>query len=892
MIMEHMEVVDSGVESCLNGSMQTSGDFKESENLGDVIVADFDSYWQDLYDQLTDRLTLSRMVSDSVIKGMVTAITQEAAEKIFQKEQEIAGLKEMLNAYRVGMDEKETVGSLAREPESKGKVHCCFVEAITEHNKMRDNLGSLRNTGREQLVKLRKEINQIRGCNSIKRKSSSSELLGLGGILHENSSEKRCDVDKILDSLNNTLETICKGAEDVVHLSKESLHDWKLQQEFQAEIEALVIGNCIRSLEREFEEKVWGRISGDKSISWFGRVQEISGLREELGVISNALCISEAGHLISHGSFDSEGWCNGKVNDHFHHKVLSNHVTPTSSHPEENGKHEDPQAKKLESLDLSRLKHMSNVELISYYNNEMTKMKRNHESKVQEMTEDYFTLKREYLREKGSLLSKKDKEFDMLRRKIPEVISKLDDIIAENEKLPIFASNAETLSGLKERMEMLLAENRQLRDSLTEKKKEVKVLSRQVSDGAERMSHHSLSETKLLHTIRSLKSSIEDLHIEASIGADVFTCLLKEMVGQMNCMAEESFLEYSVMQELYESIIKEVSNAAQLASDCKITDSDMLPIIMLGLTEAIYKESWKEAKSKLSMVHTQYIHENEARVSLEKELFEKEKTLEIEVAEKERLKQEIVYHVEEKMKLAQEAAAALEIEKEQLVLATAEVECLRLQICDQQTLISKSSKESDVMKCDLAAALEEIELYKKKVSELNKDFERTARELSEADKERKILMTVTQEKQAAMSLHERNERVVRKQLESMAILFNGLSKAATDFECQVTKGLSKHNSRLKSVNSQSRLLIQKANILRRTGVLYKQRLDRRCSDLQKAEAEVDALGDEVENLLGLLEKIYIALDHYSPILQHYPGIIEILKLVRSELSGVSSTRSI
>lgn len=36
--------------------------------------------------------------------------------------------------------------------------------------------------------------------------------------------------------------------------------------------------------------------------------------------------------------------------------------------------------------------------------------------------------------------------------------------------------------------------------------------------------------------------------------------------------------------------------------------------------------------------------------------------------------------------------------------------------------------------------------------------------------------------------------------------------------------------------------------------------------------QVDLLGDEVDTLLSLLEKIYIALDHYSPVLQHYPGV--------------------
>lgn len=37
-------------------------------------------------------------------------------------------------------------------------------------------------------------------------------------------------------------------------------------------------------------------------------------------------------------------------------------------------------------------------------------------------------------------------------------------------------------------------------------------------------------------------------------------------------------------------------------------------------------------------------------------------------------------------------------------------------------------------------------------------------------------------------------------------------------------------------------------------------------------SQVDLLGDEVDTLLSLLEKIYLALDHYSPVLQHYPGV--------------------
>jgi hypothetical protein len=37
--------------------------------------------------------------------------------------------------------------------------------------------------------------------------------------------------------------------------------------------------------------------------------------------------------------------------------------------------------------------------------------------------------------------------------------------------------------------------------------------------------------------------------------------------------------------------------------------------------------------------------------------------------------------------------------------------------------------------------------------------------------------------------------------------------------------------------------------------------------------QVDLLGDEVDNLVGLLERVSTVLEHYSPVLQHYPGVV-------------------
>ncbi|ONM33102.1 WPP domain-associated protein [Zea mays] len=75
-----------------------------------------------------------------------------------------------------------------------------------------------------------------------------------------------------------------------------------------------------------------------------------------------------------------------------------------------------------------------------------------------------------------------------------------------------------------------------------------------------------------------------------------------------------------------------------------------------------------------------------------------------------------------------------------------------------------------------------------------------------------------------------------------------------------------------------------------------EKLSKTCSDFESRLVEtmkrnetrcVDVLGDEVDTLLSVLGKIYIALDHYSPVLKHYPGVTEILMLVQKVLKGES-----
>lgn len=737
--MGSFEVMDASDKSCFDGSLQLNNNVKDSENLGVGFLEDLDSYLEDI----NDCLTISRMVSDSVIRGMVNAVMQEAAEKISMKEKEVAELKVMLNVYHVGVDEKGSLCSLARQHKMRGtedRRHDSFMEAIVEHDSLIETLDGFRYAFEQQFQKLMKGVNDLKGCPSIKEIDLCSQLEGLSGVLNETFSERCIDVDRILDSLKTILATAYENTKDMVHGSKVSLCELQKEHDSQAEIESQVTRICVQSLEREFEEKFWDQYYGDKNQYWLAKMKKFANLRQELDSIYKSMSVIDVGH----------------ESDHLHCKISP--LTSSSSLWEENGKQEASQSKLLEISDLNRLKHMTKEELISYYNNEMTKMKRDHESKVQEMTEGYFYLKREFFKERESFLSmKKDK--DTLRKIIPEVISKLDVILVEHDHQPepLVGNNVECFSSMKERIEKLKFDNCKLSDLLMDKKREIKGIMSQVSDDAARILEQSLSDAGLLNTIECLKSAIDDLYIRASLSEDVLHCLLKEIMGEMQSTAEESNVEYDHMQEVHGSICTEAAQNAELINKHEVEDSDFQYFTIQGLLEIIFKEAWKDAEEKINDLKMKYMDENASRVSLEKKGMEKQKMLEVVTLENERMKKEIDFHAKEKVQLAHDAAIALEKEREQFILT-----------------------------------LEQIKLYKNDMRNLNENLELVKKELEEIKEEKNILIAATQEKQNEILLFEANEKKIRNQMESMTVLFHGLMKAAADFEHRVTEDISKN----------------------------------------------------------------------------------------------------
>ncbi|KAL3522860.1 hypothetical protein ACH5RR_015694 [Cinchona calisaya] len=884
-MMEGDRAADGSVNG-LDGDEWEQVGFGEnvSENLGDELLVNLESY----LDDINDRLMILRMVSDSVIKGMLNAVEQEAAEKIAAKELEVANLKESLKFHNAVFDEIECFGLhlMEKVPESKRSGRSMtFKEACLEHVNMRESLKSLKNVGTEQFEKLKKGIDNTRGSGSIKRISSGSELVALGGILQENESESWVNVDRMLDSLKMTLDNICSQADAMLRSSKYSLCELHWERNMQEELEAMVIHCSIQTIQEEFEQILWSQsaqLTDRQSIHWVEKFNRISDVRKELDAILKSLSQPESGQLTSLGYHEV---------DHLLRKTLSNHIISSASHWDGNGKLEATRTDIPENFDAAQLKHLSKEELVAHFNTMITKMRRDHESTVHELTEECFSLKREYLKERGSSLThKKDKEFDVLRKKIPEVILRLDDILVENEKLPLSSSNAESFRSLKDRLDIILSENHQLRDSLRDKKNEVKFLSSQVADAAEKVLQHSILEANMLKMIGNLNSDLEDARIEAALSEDVCKCILSEIMGHMKCDTEESDLKFIMMQQVYDIVLNGVVKNAEIPPTSEIEDSDIESLILQGIYELLFRETLKDTGEELNKLYGQYLVENQNQTSVEMKLVEKENQLKSEAEHKERLKQEIVIlaqSLEEKEKFAMDMSTRLTIEREQFEVATQELDNLREDANQQQILVSQTKEELELVRGQLAEALTHIEVDKVEIQKLNTNLEEAYRDLEDANEQRKMALALIQEKHASFLLMESKEKELRNQVEAVMVDVHGLSKMLGDFECKVTGKIRANSLRFEDSFSQLNSLLKKVKLLKRTGRKYQQRFEKRCADLQMAEAEVDLLGDEVDKLLNLLEKIYVALDHYSPVLQHYPGVMETLKLIRRELSGGS-----
>lgn len=111
------------------------------------------------------------------------------------------------------------------------------------------------------------------------------------------------------------------------------------------------------------------------------------------------------------------------------------------------------------------------------------------------------------------------------------------------------------------------------------------------------------------------------------------------------------------------------------------------------------------------------------------------------------------------------------------------------------------------------------------------------------------------------------------------------SEVFKDFEHPLSKRLEENIMRLDEVKHQLDQLVEPTASLSKKASLYRKAFLSRCDNLHKAETEVDLLGDQVDALLRLLEKLYMTLNQHAPVLQQYLEVEEIMQMIKKELVG-------
>ncbi|CAN6335029.1 unnamed protein product [Urochloa humidicola] len=384
-------------------------------------------------------------------------------------------------------------------------------------------------------------------------------------------------------------------------------------------------------------------------------------------------------------------------------------------------------------------------------------------------------------------------------------------------------------------------------------------------------------KSKLLQTISKLgeiASRKENSYFDCNENEEM--CRLKDRIGML-------LHENNRLRGLLADRREEVKN---LSSEVSVAKSK---IAQHSLSEAKLLNSFEKLSSELEDLKVERHLNNLMDSFIFREAFDDYENQIYDMNQEGSFLRELLNGKEDQLSIIYEnnqlvsIAASIMQHHDQVNLVNNELLMFKEKVCEQELLILETKNEYNSMKRCLYEAMQEIQVCKKEVLDLTENLASMSIALEETKKQNASLVATIREmkKTAAESIGSHRGQTGESDLANI----EKLSNAYSDFESRLAETMDRNETRLTSIICQFNPLVQQVAVLRKKEFWYKQILEIKCSNLRKAEAEVDILGDEVDTLLSVLGKIYIALDHYSPVLKHYPGVIEILILVQKVLKG-------
>ncbi|XP_044975591.1 WPP domain-associated protein-like isoform X2 [Hordeum vulgare subsp. vulgare] len=566
---------------------------------------------------------------------------------------------------------------------------------------------------------------------------------------------------------------------------------------------------------------------GNGSLSLSGgrdrKYDEVYSIRQQLHAISKSLLNSEWGLSGSQYNFDGADDVS-KLRDNEHSsrngsaKVESAGASPDAAF-----------------ADASCLKHLDRDALIAHFNKEMNTMKRMHDKVVEMKTEEIFALKRNLLNKEGSnpWHLRNNKEFEQIRKKIGEVMTRLDGLLMENNKRTTSGVKAETFAGQQDKKNVLDSEIQQIQGAATNNQVEVCAFPTQAS-------HIASIEADHAKKIGMLESDIEEARMATMIREEIEMIVLREFVNEIEIRLHGNEMEHNMKQDI-----------------CSVIQNEAVAEAVLNLNSTLLKYNEEKSCSEAASTIQKQEIENLKRAvdSFSKVVREKE-----------------------------ECQIELGAMKGHMDLLSHQLDLLKVKVEKQDSCISEKNKEFDMIVGRVEQALQHVRQNEINMSEFHDRFRNATDSLKEVEKQNHYLCKVIEEKEKIFTSTIYKEKEFKEHMTSLVESMREFENLVTDQQAIIANKVQHSESRFCLLKDQCKHLMKEGNLLRRKALRYKEISETRGSNLQKAELEVDLLGDEVEALTDLLAKIYIALDHYSPVLQHYTGVMETLNMIKKHIS--------
>ncbi|CAI9759222.1 unnamed protein product [Fraxinus pennsylvanica] len=200
----------------------------------------------------------------------------------------------------------------------------------------------------------------------------------------------------------------------------------------------------------------------------------------------------------------------------------------------------------------------------------------------------------------------------------------------------------------------------------------------------------------------------------------------------------------------------------------------------------------------------------------------------------------------------------------------------------------------------LEGALQQLHTSRELVLELEQSLE-ISDDLEENDHDVQLnnILKIEHKKQQSILEKDTNEFIDMIPSNTVLSTVKQLQQVLLGFEIMINQNLDMKCQRLEALTGQVDAVMKAVASIRKTKLLYEKAFISRCHNLKLAESEVDLLGDQVDTLLLLLEKIYFELNRNANVLSRYFGVFDsfppllmqvfdVLKLIKRELTHEAS----